>query len=226
MANYEVDPDLLKPFVPGGTELDDWNGKTFVSLVGFLFLDTRLRGVSIPFHRNFEEVNLRFYVRCKEGGEWKRGVVFIKEIVPRRAIATVARYLYGEPYVRLPMRHERQWGENGLRVGYSWKFRSEWNFLEVDADPEAREMPSGSEEEFIAEHYWGYTARGGKQTTTYQVEHPSWRVHPVREHRISFDAQGLYGARFADLSERKADSVFLAEGSEIIVREGRPLRSG
>ncbi|HKD03053.1 MAG TPA: DUF2071 domain-containing protein, partial [Terriglobales bacterium] len=105
MLNYEVEPSVLAAFVPAGTELDRWNGRLFVSLVGFRFLRTRVWGLPIPLHCNFDEVNLRFYVRRMEGSEIRRGVVFIREIVPRRAIATVARNLYGERYVALPMRH-------------------------------------------------------------------------------------------------------------------------
>ncbi|MGV3531527.1 MAG: DUF2071 domain-containing protein, partial [Chthoniobacteraceae bacterium] len=110
MLNYEVAPDVLEPFLPAGLELDEWQGRTLMSMVGFRFLRTRLVGCAIPFHRDFPEVNLRFYVRRKCGGEWRRGVVFVREIVPRRAIAAVARFLYGERYVRCPMRHSVEMG--------------------------------------------------------------------------------------------------------------------
>src|SRR5450432_2463378 len=90
MASYTIEPALLKPYLPRYTELDFYNGNTYVSLVGFMFNNTRIPGMKIPFHVNFEEVNLRFYVRYKDNGEWKRGVVFIKEIVPKLAISYVA----------------------------------------------------------------------------------------------------------------------------------------
>src|SRR3954468_20670393 len=106
MLNYQVDPAILHPHLPRGTELDIWNGRHYISLVGFRFLNTRVLGVPIPFHRNFEEVNLRFYVRRKGPEGWRRGVVFIAEIVPRFAIAAVARLFYNENYVALPTRHK------------------------------------------------------------------------------------------------------------------------
>ena len=102
MINYETDPNILNPYVPPGTELDVWKGKTYISIVGFLFKNTRVKGVKIPFHSNFEEINLRFYVRFNSQGQWKRGVVFIKEIVPKKAIAFVARSIYNENYIALP----------------------------------------------------------------------------------------------------------------------------
>ncbi|MDE0204502.1 MAG: DUF2071 domain-containing protein, partial [Candidatus Tectomicrobia bacterium] len=87
MVNYEVDPNLLRSWLPAGVELDTWQGRTLASVVGFEFLATRVLGVQVPGHQDFHEVNLRFYVRRRVGGGWRRGVVFVKELVPRRAIA-------------------------------------------------------------------------------------------------------------------------------------------
>src|SRR2546427_3394097 len=131
MLNYEIDPTVLVPFVPAGTELDLWNGKTLVSVVGFLFVKTRLFGIPIPFHRHFEEVNLRTYVRRKAEVGWGRGVVFIKEIVPRAAIALIARRLYNEPYIALPMAHriEMETAGSVKLAEYSWRFGGQTNSL-------------------------------------------------------------------------------------------------
>src|SRR5436309_5347162 len=132
MLNYVVDPGLLTPLVPVGTEIDFENGETFLSVVGFLFLDTRLLGLPIPLHRDFEEVNLRFYVRKKSADTWRRGVVFVRELVPRRAIAIVARAFYGEPYTALPMRHTIV--DDGARVSavYSWRRGTKWESLSAN----------------------------------------------------------------------------------------------
>ena len=161
MLNWRVDPSLLAPLVPRGTTLDAWNGATFVSVVGFLFRDTRVLGVPIPLHRDFEEVNLRFYVRCERDGEVRRAVTFVREIVPRRAIATVARLAYNEPYVALPMRHVlgpiATPDAAPATVEYGWRFGERWSRLHVRPTGPARAIASGSEEEFITEHYWGYT---------------------------------------------------------------------
>jgi len=105
MLNYEIDPRVLEPLVPTGTELDSFGGKTYASMVGFLFLNTRVLGVPVPFHRNLEEVNLRFYVRRHVDGEYRRGVVFVRELVPRRAIAWIANVVYGENYAAVSMAH-------------------------------------------------------------------------------------------------------------------------
>src|SRR5512134_261755 len=160
MLNYEIDPKVLRPFVPAGTELDDWQGRTFISVVGFLFLNTRVFGVAIPFHRNFEEVNLRFYVRRKASDGWRRGVVFVKEIVPRAAIALTARIVYGENYVAVPMNHYIEGESAGAvtprNVSYSWWFRGRENRIELDVQGDSGEASEGSDAKFITEHYWGY----------------------------------------------------------------------
>jgi uncharacterized protein YqjF (DUF2071 family) len=159
MLNYDVDPALLHRFVPAGTELDLWNGHAFLSLVGFRFLNTKVFGMSFPFHSSFEEVNLRLYVQRRDGPLVKRGVVFIREIVPRWAIATLARMLYNEKYVSLLMSHQISTFDTGLAVGYEWKSGSRWNRINLTVRGSPALPKVGSEEQFITEHYWGYASQ-------------------------------------------------------------------
>ena len=230
MLNYEIDPDVLLPYVPPGTELDCWNNKTYVSMVGFLFLNTRVLGVPIPFHVNFEEVNLRFYVRRRSEEGYRRGVVFIKEIVPKFAIAKIARAFYNENYVALPMRHITKKlnaaSESGMLVEYGWLFNERWNVLRVQTQGEAEPMTSGSEEEFIAEHYWGYSAQKDNGCVEYQVEHPRWRVWQVSDCELDCDVAALYGQAFVPYLQESPSSAFLAEGSSVVVRRGSRLGAG
>jgi uncharacterized protein YqjF (DUF2071 family) len=224
MLNYEVDPRLLRPLVPGGMELDQWRGRTFVSLVGFLFLNTKVFGVPVPFHRNFEEVNLRFYVRRCEGTELRRGVVFVREIVPRWAIATVARKFYGEKYVALPMRHQiRARADGGSGVEYEWRIGGDWNRLRLTARGAPVLPGEGSEEQFITEHYWGYAAQPDGSCVEYRVAHPSWRVWRAQQARFEGEMEELYGDELGRAIKHKPASAFLAEGSEIAVYRGRML---
>lgn len=223
MANYTVDPELLRPYLPCSTELDVFGGNHYVSLVGFLFANTKVMGLRIPYHHTFEEVNLRFYVRYKEAGVWKRGVVFLKEIVPLYAIAAVANALYGEKYVRYPMQHRYTHTEQGLHVKYAWKMRSGWNEIDVSAGVKPEPVVVGSEEEFITEHYWGYTFVDKSRSGSYQVAHPQWRIHRVHNHRIVCDAATLYGPRFAEALAQPPVSVFMAEGSAVTVYKGSKI---
>lgn len=221
MLNYEIEPDVLAPLVPEGTELDSWNGKTFVSVVGFQFLKTRVFGLSIPFHRDFEELNLRFYVRRKFADGWRRGVVFIKEIVPRAAIAIVARTFYNEPYVALPMEHSMEFAGGTLKSAeYSWRFCGRRSSVRIETKGTAQPLHDGSEAEFITEHYWGYNRQRDGSTLEYGVEHPRWRVYEAAEAGLDCDIAALYGSRFVDGLKRRPSSAFLAEGSEVIVRRG------
>jgi uncharacterized protein YqjF (DUF2071 family) len=221
MLNYEIEPSILAPFVPAGTELDSWNGKTFVSVVGFLFQQTRVFGISFPFHRDFVEVNLRCYVRRRAHNGWRRGVVFIKEIVPRAAIALVAREFYDEPYIALPMAHRIE-GAPGLpkSAEYSWRFNGKQNGLKLAANGEAQPLRDGSEAEFITEHYWGYNNQRDGSTLEYRVEHPRWLVYEATAAHLDCDIVGLYGRPFHDSLSCKPSSAFLAEGSPVTVFKG------
>jgi len=219
MANYDVDPELLTSRVPAGTVLDLHYGKCFVSLVGFMFVDTRVLGVPVPFHVNFEEVNLRFYVRRETETETRRGVVFIKEIVPRTAIAFVARTLYGEPYEKWKMRHLR----TATDASYSWQKGNCSNSVGVKIAENLGVPPPDSHGEFIIEHYWGYTRRSAIRTDEYKVEHPKWELFSVADAEIKVDFGKTYGSEFAFLSDQKPYSVLFAKGSKIAVYKGKKL---
>lgn len=220
MANYSVDKKILEKYLPYKTEMDLWNGICYVSLVGFMFKDTKVKGLKIPFHTNFEEVNLRFYVRYMEHGVWKRGVVFIKEIVPKPALTIVANAIYNENYETMPMSHSWTSIGDNLTVEYKWK-KERWNSLKVIADTTSSPIPNNSEEEFITEHYWGYTRVSKKKTAEYGVEHPKWEVYRIKDFSIDVDFANVYGHDFGFLKLEKPKSVFLAEGSEIKVKEGK-----
>ena len=216
MLNFPVDPKILEPLVPADTELDFHDGQTFVSVVGFLFLDTRVAGIPIPFHRDFEEVNLRFYVRRQSAEEWRRGVVFVRELVPRVAIAIVARTFYGEPYSALPMRHNLEHKEGRVFAEYQWRRGRRWETLALTSSGEPQSAAEGSHEEFITEHYWGYTARRSG-CSEYRVEHPRWKLWKAETTKFDADVATLYGPRFVETLAAPPASAFIADGSDIQV---------
>lgn len=223
IANYAIDPAILKLYLPCRTELDTFDGTHYISLVGFLFANTKVLGLSFPFHRTFEEINLRFYVRYKEEGVWKRGVVFIKEIVPKRAIAFIANTIYGENYATHRTRHQWDYSDKGFEVAYEWKMKNEWNYIKAIAEPTPLALVEGSEEEFITEHYWGYTFINQTCAGAYQVVHPRWNVHKVKSFEINCNTAVLYGPQFVEALEQAPTSVFLAEGSPISVLKGTKI---
>lgn len=228
MLNYEVPASTLAPLVPRGTELDLWNGHALVSVVGFRFLRTRVLGVPIPFHRNFDEVNLRFYVRREvAGAAVRRGVTFIREIVPRSAIALVARVAYNEPYLSLPMRSQvpSTITDTPGPLRYSWRRRtsigSRWEHLAVQPVGQAAVPPADSEAQFITEHFWGYTTQRDGGTVEYEVTHPSWRVWAGESPELEAEVATLYGPRFAEPLSAAPRSAFVAEGSQVTVSAPR-----
>jgi len=218
MLNYAVDAHLLHPFVPAGTELDPFEGKNYVSLVGFQFNRTRVLGLAIPFHENFEEINLRFYVRRSS----KRGVVFIRELVPRRAVAAVARLAFGERYSYVPMSHriESQSHAGAVKAEYAWGTDRSRCVMQIETEG-ARFLPlEGSASQFITEHYWGYAAQRSGGSLEYQVQHPPWQVWNAGQAAFCGDTTSLYGPGLAEALKRAPDSAFLAEGSAVTVFTG------
>ncbi|MBM3418742.1 MAG: DUF2071 domain-containing protein [Bacteroidetes bacterium] len=223
-ANYVIDKSCLTDLVPVGTELDLWNGKSYVSLVGFMFKNTRLLGIKIPCHTDFEEVNLRFYVKRFEKGEWKRGVVFIKEIVPKRALTFVANTIYNENYETMPMSHKWDENEDSRIIEYNWTKSGKENKFLIIARKESSAIISGSEAEFITEHYWGYAKVNNRKSNEYEVTHPKWNLYEVKDYKIDVDFGAVYGDKFNILNSQKPNSVMLAEGSYITVENKKTIK--
>jgi len=225
MLNYEVDPEILKPYLPFATVLDLWQGRALVSMVGFMFENTRVLGVKWPFHVNFEEVNLRFYVTHFDGKEWKRGAVFVSEIVPKRMISLIANNLYREHYSALPMRHSATpLDDEHTQFLYEWKLDGKWNKLGASISNHFEYIKPGSPEEFIFEHYWGYNTWSEAVSMEYQVEHISWQVAAVKEPVFEADIAVLYTEVFVPFLSVKPYSAFFAKGSDVVVRMGGKIR--
>ena len=217
MANYEINPRVLLPYLPKGVELDYFHGKTFVSLVGFLFKDSSIFNFPIPYIGTFEEVNLRFYVVRKVGSEVRRGVVFINETVPNKIVAWVANKLYREHYIAIPTKHKWTDLTDKKEIEYQWKVKSRWNNIKVVASTTKQKIVAGSMEEFIFEHYYGYTKVNSNHSIEYRINHPSWEINPIQEYSIDCDFAAFYGTDFDMLNNKEPQSIMLAEGSEISV---------
>ncbi len=222
MLNFEVDPSLLKPLVPRGTALDLWQGRALVSLVGFRFTSTRVLGIRVPLHQHFDEVNLRFYVRRRVGDDVRRAVVFLRELVPRRAIAWIARARYNEPYRAVPMRHWVHTSGDTRHLRYEWRERGRWVGLQASTEGPAATLSPGSEAEFITEHYWGHTRQRDGGTVEYEVRHPRWRAWTASGASTTGDLSATYGTEFGRILSGTATSAFVAEGSAVSV--GAPRR--
>jgi uncharacterized protein YqjF (DUF2071 family) len=225
MLNYAVDAKLLAAHVPAGTVLDAFDGRTYVSLVGFRFCRTKLFGyVPVPFHTDFDEVNLRFYVRRKEHDEDRRGVVFIAEIVPKRAVARIARFAYGENYVCVPMKHRIDMNDAAKTAEYEWQQSGSWSRLYAHASGAPAPAEEGSLEQFTTEHYWGYSAKRSGDTLEYRVAHVPWNVWKTTAAGFEGDASGLYGVELGKVLQRPPDSAFIADGSPVAVFTGKKIQ--
>jgi uncharacterized protein YqjF (DUF2071 family) len=224
LINYEIDATRLEKYVPNGTEIDFWNDRCYISLVSFMFEDVKISGLKIPFHINFEEVNLRFYVKRFENGEWKRGVVFIKEIVPKPALTIVANTIYKEHYQTLHMNHSiSENKQEKIDFVYQWKTENKWNTILIETQKEPIEIEANSEAEFITEHYFGYTKVNKEKTFEYEVKHPRWQQYRVTNHNLDVDFKKTYSKEFEFLNNQKPISVMLAVGSEISVENKKRI---
>lgn len=224
IINYEIEPKILEKYVPIGTEIDLFHDKCYISLIGFMFEDVRVLGFKIPFHINFEEVNLRFYVKRRENGIQKRGVVFIKEIVPKHAITIVANTLYKEHYQTLPMKHLRTQTNLTKSFEYFWQKNNKWQSIAMTTGKIPTAIAIDSEAEFITEHYFGYTKYNKTKTIEYEVTHPRWQQLEVQEYNVDVDFQAVYGNDFAFLQNLKPSSAFLAIGSTITIEGKKTIK--
>ena len=225
LLNYRCPSDLLAPLVPKGTELDDWGGEHLISLVGFQFLDTKLVGIPLLGYRSFIEVNLRFYVRRQAPEGVRRGVVFVRELVPAALVATAARLLYNEPYQTVPMSSAVAIDPSGGgTAAYSWYPNGSAHELRATARGPAQPLTPSSEAEFITEHYWGYNRHRSGRTLEYRVDHPKWLVWTCDDASYTRPAGSeFYGSGFDTVLAAEPVSAFLALGSEVAVYRGTRL---
>ncbi len=215
MLNYAVDASLLERFVPAGTELDSFEGTIYLSLVGFEFNRTRIFGCPVPFHQAFEEVNLRFYVRRSS----KRGVVFIRELVPKYMVAAIARFAFNENYSCLPMSHQivSHADRGATEAEYTWASGRDRCMMRVETEEPSFLPVDGILSQFITEHYWGYAAQPDGGCLEYEVQHVQWSIRNAKRAEFAGNFAGLFGAEIARALTRNPDSAFLAEGSPVTV---------
>jgi uncharacterized protein YqjF (DUF2071 family) len=226
MLNWPAPAELLKRYLPRGLELDCWQGSPYVSIVGFMFRDTRLLGWAIPGHRVFPELNLRFYVRERENPE-ERGVCFVREVVSRPAVSWVARTIYNENYVTCPMCYRLDLHNEQIAAGssaeYGWKRRGRWNRVSARATGEPLAPLHGTAEEYFTENYWGYTAQRDGGTARYRVMHPPWKIWRTDEATWDCDVRTMYGAEWSETLAEPPESTYLIEGSAVQVFSGTKL---
>ena len=217
MLSYRLDPGMLQGFVPPGCTLDLIDGYAFASLVAFDFADTRVRGIRWPGFVNFPEINLRFYVRYRDGATEHRGVCFIREFVRRRTVATIARWIYNEPYLVAPLRSCVKQNADAIDVRHSIQLNGRAHSVQIACSAKAICPSSDSIECFFKEQQWGFgTSRRG-QLIRYKVLHPAWNIYPVTSFKLDWDWQAVYGSHWAPLQQMQPMSVMLAEGSAVEV---------
>ena len=128
--------------------------------------------------------------------------------------------MYNEPYAAVPMRHTYgAVAEAGAptSVEYGWQSGGGWNAIHVAPYGIGRHATNESEQQFITEHYWGYTRQRDGSTVEYRVAHEPWRVWSVAKPCIQGDCSATYGKEFARILQAPPTSAFLADGSAVTV---------
>jgi len=216
MLNYEVDPAVLAAYVPRGTLLDDEAGRHYISLIGFLFLDTHIFGLPAVFHENFEEVNLRFYVRRELTQESHRGVVFIREIVSRPLVSEIAKLTYNEAYKTAPTQHTIVRTNDELQsVEYVFGPPRRQCRLALHVSGIPVEAQPGSHEEFITQRPWGFTRQRDGGTIEYAVDHPRWYIWRDARFEVGGPLADFYPEPFSSILTGQPSSAFIADGSAV-----------
>lgn len=221
LFTYSVPPEILSPYVPAGLEADTLNGRAFVSLVAFDFHDTKVKGIKFPFHVNFPEINLRFYVKNKV----RRGVVFICELVPRYFIALFANMLYNENYKTIKMKSNVV-SNDEMTVIHNLSIDGHNYSMNIKADNKPYTPSEETPEHFFKEHEWGFGKSKSGDTLVYRVEHPEWEIFPVKSYELDFNFGLVYGNKWSFLNKEKPVNIMLARGSEIKVFSPQKLISG
>ena len=222
LFSWTVDPAVLQPITPAGLELDYWQDSTYVSLVGVRFESVRVFGLPAP-PRAYDEINLRFYVRRPAaGGDPQPGVVFIRQAVPHRLTAFVARACYGEPFIAAPTAHQFDPpapGPAGLprRVEYRLFRRGRWHEFWAEADYAPETPAPGSLAEFLTRRYWGYNGKPRSRSRAYRLTRPDWPVRPASHWGITPDFSDVYDAPLSTSMREAPASILLATGSKAAV---------
>jgi uncharacterized protein len=220
MTTWAVDPALLQPYVPARTTLDLWQGEALLSIVGVRFLNLHLAGIAVPFHRQFEQINFRFYVRRRIADIERLGVVSLKQIVPSASMSLVATLLYNESYLTAPTRHEITSGEQGWDV-YEWMVAGRWNRVSATRNGERYTPSCDSLEGFIQNRQWSYTRQADGSTVEFEAEHPSWEIYDTEEMMLDCDVEPLIGGQFIPVLSADPISTFVAAGSPVTLYPGR-----
>jgi len=234
MINFAVSGDVIARLAPRGTEPDFFDGEAYITVVGFMFRDSRLFGIRFPGHSRFEEVNLRFYVRRRVGDSMRKGVVFVREIAPRPLVAATARWIYNESYVTRPMRNGLHLAGVSLAAGdgisYEWRTgrgaKRCWNRMAGRAAAAAQLPEPGSLTDYIVEHYWAYVRTRDGGTAEYRVAHRPWRVAPADATTWNCDLAATYGdTPLAEYLAVPPVLAFVADGSPVQVFRGQPCEA-
>lgn len=210
--HWRVDPDVVAPLLPPGTEPDLVDGTTWIGVVGLRMTDLRVGPVPYP---SFLELNIRLY-SCGTSGQ--RAVVFRAMEASEPVFAAASRSSTRLPYTWAAMRFTHA----GRRIGFATRRRlprpsGTGLRFEVEYDAAPHE-PSATEAALTAR--WSLHQRWYGPTLRWPVTHPAWPLH--RGRLVTWHDEGLLAAVGLPTLSDPPESVLYSPATT--VRFGRPSR--
>ena len=118
------------------------------------------------------------------GTELKRGVVFISEVVPHKIVSFLANKLYKEHYSTAKMASSILVENEIKQIKYTWQSQSQMYSIDTSFFDKQDDIEPNSLEEFIYEHYYGFTKVSARETWEYKVNHPRWQTGNSRRNYL------------------------------------------
>ena len=221
VINFEIDPKLLRNFIPPKTELDFFNETSFVTLMARACKNVKPYGWPIVFAKSIDQILLRFYVKRKVGDTWRRGVCLIRDYLPKRKASFFLNWMFKHSFTQVPIKRTSSNFESGLptqlpTVEYQWTTGDYVNHIKVNARSQMRQQEQETKESFVLDHHYGYTVKEGK-TYEYYVEYSPWAMWDAQSGSFDCDTENVFGRPFVRALKQRPASVFLARGSDVII---------
>jgi uncharacterized protein len=175
-AHWEIDPELIKPFIPKNLMLDTYKGKAWIAVVPFRMSGIRLRNMpQIPFTSKFPEINVRTYVTY----QGKPGVYFLSLDASNYLAVKVANSFFYLPYFLSEMVVSSEgdsiyYQSNRSRSKEEFRFKGKYQPISDVFHAEC-----GSLEYWLTERYCLYTEKHNRLYRG-EIHHKPWDLQEAK----------------------------------------------
>jgi len=197
--HWKVDRKLLRTYVPGVLDLDEFDGAVWVSVV--IFDMERIRPRILPAFApvsNFHEINIRTYVRHKG----KSGVYFLSIEAGNRLSSWLAKSLS-----QLPYRYSSMERAPGHVVSANAEFE---DVLEAQYSIGQSITNKTALDTWLTERY-ALFQDSGSQLNAFEIHHIEWPIQSMELQGLNIDYP-----RFQDLIQESPDACHYSSGVQVV----------